>query len=435
MAEVIVLCAFAAGLLLSVMLGLSLVPALVFGFFLFFSYGLYRKHTAREMLRLAFSGVRTVRGILFIFVLIGLLTAFWRAGGTIPFIVYYAASLCDPRVMTLLSFLLCAAVSFLTGTSVGTAATMGVICVTMADSMGLPILCTGGAVLAGAYFGDRCSPMSTSALLVAAVTRTDLYRNLLVMMRTSYVPLAAACLCYGAAGFLFDVHPDASDVWSVFAAHFDLHPLTLLPAAAMLLLSLCRVPVRYAMGVSILCGAGCMLLVQGASPAALAETALWGFRPADRETARLLSGGGIASMVSIFCIVCLSACYTGMLQGTGLLRGLETQLARLSARATPFGSIFFTSVLTAMIFCNQTLAILITHQLCSPLEPDRYRMASHLENTAVVISPLVPWSVACAVPLAAIGAPLSCLPAACYLYFLPLWNLAAELRRRSRIRS
>ena len=78
----------------------------------------------------------------------------------------------------LVTFLLCCVISALTGTAFGTAATMGVICTTMAGSMGIPILYSGGAVLAGSFFGDRCSPMSTSALLVSTVTKTDLYRNI-----------------------------------------------------------------------------------------------------------------------------------------------------------------------------------------------------------------------------------------------------------------
>lgn len=82
------------------------------------------------------------------------------------------------RSCCLASFLLCSLVSFLTGTAFGTAATMGVICMTMAKSMNVSDVLAGGAILAGIYFGDRCSPVSTSALLVSELTKTDLYENL-----------------------------------------------------------------------------------------------------------------------------------------------------------------------------------------------------------------------------------------------------------------
>lgn len=428
MAEAAVLAAFAGALFLCIGTGISLLPALLFGWCLFFGYGLYRKHTAAEMMRAAFSGVRTVQGILFTFVLIGAITAAWRAAGTIPYIVYHAAALCDPRAMVLATFLLSSLLSFLTGTSVGTAATMGVICVTMARSMDVPLFLAGGAALAGAYFGDRCSPMSTSALLVASVTKTDLYDNLRGMMRTARVPFAASCALYALAGLTCGAHGGASDALRIFEANFSLHPASLLPALVMIALALCRVPVRYAMGLSILCGGLCALLTEHLTLSALFRLLVEGYHPADAAAAALLSGGGVLSMVNTFCIVCISSCYAGMLGRTGLLRGLQKGLLRFSRRASPFGGILLASVVTNFIACNQTLAILLTRQLCEDAEPDRKRMALHLENTAVVVAALVPWSVACAVPLSAMGAPPSVLPATCYLYFLPLWNYFTSYR-------
>jgi NhaC family Na+:H+ antiporter len=76
-----------------------------------------------------------------------------------------------------------------------------------------------------------------------------------------------------------------------------------------------------------------------------------------------------------------------------------------------------------MIACNQALAIMLTHQICAPIAQKREALAVDLENTVVVISPLIPWSIAAAVPLTAINAPATCLSAACYLYLLPLWQL------------
>ena len=200
MTELTVLAVFAAALILCIVLDLSVLTALVFGFFLFLGYGLYRKHSLREMLSMAFSGIKTVKNILITFLLIGIITAVWRAGGTIPCIVYHAAGFCDPRAMVLITFLLCGMISCLTGTAFGTAATMGVICVTMAGSMGIPILLTGGAVLAGSFFGDRCSPMSTSALLVSTLTKTDLFRNIRGMVKTSLVPFFLSCVIFALMG-------------------------------------------------------------------------------------------------------------------------------------------------------------------------------------------------------------------------------------------
>ena len=109
MIEISVLSLFAVALVFCIGFDISILIALVFGFFLFFGYGLFRKHSVKEMAAMAFSGIKTVKNIL-------------------------------------ITFLLCCLISALTGTAFGTAATMGVICTTMAGSMGIPILYSGGAM-------------------------------------------------------------------------------------------------------------------------------------------------------------------------------------------------------------------------------------------------------------------------------------------------
>ena len=107
MIEIGVLTLFAVSLVLCIGFDISILAALVFGFFLFYGYGLYRKHSVREMAVLAFSGIKTVKNILITFLLIGIITATWRVCGTIPYIVYHATKVCSPNAMVLITFLLC----------------------------------------------------------------------------------------------------------------------------------------------------------------------------------------------------------------------------------------------------------------------------------------------------------------------------------------
>ena len=432
MVEISVISLFAVGLIFCIGYDISILIALVFGFFLFFGYGLYRKHGAREMAVLVFSGIRTVKNILITFILIGIITAVWRACGTIPYIVYHATRVCSPGAMVLITFLLCSLISVLTGTAFGTAATMGVICVTISTSMGIPLLYSGGAALAGSFFGDRCSPMSTSALLVSTVTQTDLYRNIGRMVKTSLVPFAISCGIYALLGMGAGGDFDTTQIRNLFAENFVLHPASLIPAAVIILFSCFKVNVKITMSISILCGMAVAFFVQGTSLSELLGIALWGYQPEQAEVAALLSGGGVRSMIKVFCIVCLSSCYSGMFNGTGLLAGFRGSLTRLGRKILPFGSILVTSILTVMVSCNQTLAIMLTQQLCMDTEPDPETMASHLENTTVVIAPLIPWSIAGAVPLATMGAPTGCILTACYLYLLPLWNYLIEIRKHTK---
>lgn len=123
-----------------------------------------------------------------------------------------------------------------------------------------------------------------------------------------------------------------------------------------------------------------------------------------------------------------------MLGVTGLLDRVHDTLAAFGRRTTAFCCILVCSIFTSIISCNQTLAVMLTHQLCLNVEPDRRRLALDLENTVIVVAPLIPWSIAGAVPLAAIGAPEGSLLFSFYLYLIPLCCLARSFFTRHRER-
>ena len=172
--------------------------------------------------------------------------------------------------------------------------------------------------------------------------------------------------------------------------------------------------------------------MQRAEPLALLKMSFTGFHAADPEVGRMLDGGGVFSMLKVAGIVCLSSSYSGIFQKTGLLDGMKRAVDALARRTTPFAAMLCTSALTGMVACNQTLTIMLTSQLCGGSELDGADFANDLEDTAVILAPLVPWSIAGGVPLAAVGAPVSALLLACYLYLLPLWRLAVSLRQKRR---
>ncbi len=441
MLEAVVLAVFCVELVACVALGAPIVLALVVGLALFVGYGLARGHRLGELARMGVSGVATARGVLTAFVLIGVLTASWRACGTVAELVTLAAPLVVPAVAPLAIFLLCGLMSFLTGTSFGTAATMGVVCMTMAASMGASELLAGGAVLAGAYFGDRCSPMSTSALLVRTLTRTDLTGNLRAMLRSAAVPFVLALAVYAVGGFALapgagwaeaaGASASASTV-EVLAAYFTQGAVALLPAIPVLVLPLLRVDVKLAMAASIALAVGVCVGARGMGAGELLSCAVWGFAPDDAAVAALMGGGGLVSMVNVALIVCLSSSYAGIFQGTGLLEGVRSAVVALARRVTPFGAVLAVSVPASMVACNQTLSIMLTHQLCAEVEPDARKLALYLEDSAVVVPALVPWSIACSAALTMCGAPDASWLAAVYLWLIPLWNLATSLVRGAR---
>lgn len=213
-----------------------------------------------------------------------------------------------------------------------------------------------------------------------------------------------------------------------------LHPAAILPAIVILILALMRIPVKFAMLASIAVSLIVGFFIQDLSFSDLPQLLLSGYHAADPEVAAFLDGGGILSMVKVAAIVCISSSYAGIFQNTGLLDGLKNGLSKLGSRITPFGAILTAAIGTSMIACNQTLSIMLTRQLGNDLEPNNSRMALDLENSSVVVAPLIPWSIAGAVPLATIGAPMSSLLAAFFLYLVPLCYLFSAANKAGHVR-
>lgn len=430
--ELLLLGIFAAVLLVCVFSGISIIYAMLVGYMFFFGYGLKKKKTWKEMFSFSLQGVRTAKNILLTFILIGILTASWRASGSIAYIVYYASAVCHPSVMLLASFLLCSLVSFLTGTSFGSAATIGVICMTMAKSMNISEVHAGGAVLAGIYFGDRCSPVSTSALLVSELTKTDLFENLKAMAKTAVIPFIISCVTYTLLGMQSHSGKLTEDIRGIFGEYYHLSLWTLLPVFLVLVFSVMRVNVKKTLAVSAVCAMLAAAFLQGFPVSGLPALCISGFSAESDQIQKFMGGGGILSNLKVIGIVSISSCYSGMFKGTDFLRGIEKNIEKMNWKITPFGTTLLTAIVTAAISCNQTLSIMLTEQLCGKNNPDKPAFALALENSAVVVAPLIPWSVASAVPLASVGAPAMSICAAVYLYLLPLCYLITVRKQKDK---
>lgn len=328
----VVLCLFCLELLVCVALGWPIVAALLVGLVLFVGWALRQGYGLRAVGGMLWSGIRTAKNVLIVFLLIGVLTALWRACGTVPLLICYAVDLIHPGTLVITSFLLASAVSALMGTSFGAAATMGAVCMTAAASMGVSPVLAGGAVLSGAFFGDRCSPVSTSALLISELTHTDIYDNLRAMVRTAFVPFALTCAVYAVLGAMAHGGGAAQDVRALFARVCTLHWLTLLPAVLILVLSALHVHVRWVMCASIAAAFTLCLTVQHQPLADVLRCMLTGYVAPDAAAGALLNGGVVVSMLRVTAIVCISAAYSGIFQATGLLGTAKAGIARMSRR-------------------------------------------------------------------------------------------------------
>lgn len=424
--EVLTIGIFCALLIICIITGKSILYALLAGLIIFGLYGKKQGYTWRQISRMALQGVWKVKNILITFILIGMLTALWRQAGTIPAIICYTVHLIKPSTFLLMTFLLNCLISVLTGTALGTAATIGVVCATMASALGIPSWMTGGAILSGVYFGDRCSPVSTSALLVAELTETGIYTNIKNMIKSALVPFIITCILYLTVSIQLHGKTQMPDLGYVFGSEFRISWIALLPAAVILLLSVMQAGVKIAMIASILTAIPVCIGLQNMAVTEIPALLLKGFHSTDVTVAAMLNGGGITSMLKVGAIVCISSSYSGIFQKTGILDGLQKMVSLLADRTKPYFAVLITSILTSVVACNQTLAIMLTDQLCRRTETDKLRFANDLEDSAVIIAPLVPWSIACAVPLTAACAPGYSVLFAVFLYLLPLCNLVLK---------
>lgn len=418
---------FFSALLLTLYNGVSILYPLLLGLLAFTGLCLRRGYHLRTLLGMMWEGMRKSLIVIRIFVLIGAITAVWRMSGTVAFIVYYSIQFMNASYFILLAFWLPCLISFLTGTSFGTVGTIGVILIILAQSGNVDGNLTAGAILAGCYFGDRCSPMSSSANLVAILTNTRLYTNLSNLFKTAWLPFALASACYAALSPYHPLFFYNSSISAEIARHFHLHPATILPAAIVLAGALFRVDVKRSMGLSILSGMALAFFLQEQSLPRILRYTLTGFElGAPGQLSSIISGGGLLSMCNVACVVLLSSAYAGLFAGTGILREVETACEALSERIGIYPGTLLTSIAFAAFSCNQTLAVMLTCQFNEKIYAKHhlspYRLAADLGNTVIVVAALVPWNIAVAVPLATLSADSGAIPYAFYLFLLPIVN-------------
>ena len=422
MGSIVAILLFSLSLIFCLLLKYSVIYALIVGYIIFVTYGLIKGHDLKVLMKKSFEGVLTVKNILLVFILIGMITALWRASGTIAYIVYMGSKLISPSILILLTFLLCSILSFLIETSLGTAATMGVICVSIGKAMGINPYYLGGAVLSGIYFGDRCSPMSTSALLITELTKTNLYTNIKLMLKISIIPFVTTCLFYLFLGLKSSTSPVSIDATNIFKENYNLNIVVIVPAILIIILSLLKVNVKKTMLVSIVISFIIAIFFQKESVTSLINYCVYGFHHSNEKLNLMMKGGGILSMLNVGLIVAISSSYSGIFKETKMLVLIKKYLKEFSEKTSNYFVIFLSSIISGAIACNQSLGTILTNELCGELV-EKQKMAIILENTIVLLAGLIPWNIAMEVPLKAIDVGIMAGVYAFYLYFLPLWNL------------
>ena len=338
-----------------------------------------------------------------IFLLVGAVSSIWIMSGTIPIVVYQGVRLMNPEYFYLSSFLITSVVAFLLGSSFGTAGTVGIAMIAIGKGLGADLSIVGGTVISGAYFGDRCSPVSSSANLVATLTETNLYTNIKNMFKTGTIPFIITGILYVFCNSNGDKIVKNISMLELLENNFNLSYLNFLPIGIILFLTLFRTNVKISLSLSILAAIFLSFFIQGYEIIDIFKTLIFGFFFKEKNPLyNILKGGGVISMWKTCMIVFISCCLSGIIQKLQLFNKLESFILKSKNEMGLYIWTMIVSIITGMFGCNQSIAVVMTIDIMKNSykikEIAKEKFAIDIENSAIVLSALIPWNLASLVP-------------------------------------
>ena len=406
-----------------IMSGQTMVIALFIGLIVFTATGYKNGFSVGQLTKMGKDGLKDALVVVEVMFVIGFITAVWRASGTIAFFVYWGIKIITPNLFIIITFALCCLLSYALGTSFGVAGTVGVIFITLARSGGVSEVVTAAAIMSGIYFGDRGSPVSSSAILVAAVTKTNILDNVKLMMRTGLAALILCTAIYGVMSYFNPIHSVDQSFLNALHSEFVISWWCIIPAVFMLVLPLFKVQVLHAMLISIASGVMLSLFVQHMDLGSLLKAMVFGYESTG-TLGDIINGGGLLSMIEVVFIVGISCTYSGIFAGTDMLAGIQDKLKPMMKYIGRFGTMVVVSFATLALFCNQTIASMMCNDiLAKPYQEQgasKAELAMDIENSVIVLAGVVPWALACSVPLKFMQVGYEIVPLSFYLFLIPI---------------
>jgi len=387
----------------------------------------YLGHGYREIRQMMSQAISQALPAIYIFLLIGMVIASFIQAGTIASLIYYGLGILNPAWFLVAGLLLCSVMSLATGTSWGTAGTLGVVLIGIGEAMSIPLPLVAGAVVAGATFGDKLSPISDTTNLAAMSAGTSLYRHIGSMLYTTlptYLLTVVILLVLGAAlggGGVTD--GDYGAIRAALAESYGLSPLvTFLPLLAMLVLSARRVAPELTMSFSILVAVLVAVVYQGSGFASVLN-ALWLNTPGETGIVsldELLGRGGIYSMAWTLLLALMALALGGILHNSGvltrLLAGLLARVRRVSALiATTIGAGLVGNLAMGEAYISIILNCQLFRQHYQDQALDNAVLSRSVEEGATLTTGLIPWTTAGAFYTATLG--INTLEYAPYAFF------------------
>lgn len=365
--------------------------------------GLFLGHTWKNIEQGLVHGIQIALQACLILLVIGLLIGTWIISGIVPSMIYFGLKILSPSIFLLATCVICALVSLATGSSWSTAGTVGIALIGVGQGLGIPLPIVAGAIVSGAYFGDKMSPLSDTTNLAPAVAGTDLFTHIRHMIYTTGPSIFIALVLYGLLGLRYNQgslqREGIDQILQTIDASFHVSPFLLLPAVLVIAMVIFRIPALPALLGGAFLGGLFAILFQDVTMAEVMNTAQNGYiaNTGVESVDALLSRGGMESMLSTVALIMCALAFGGVMEETGMLTAIAMAILKL-AKST--GSLVASTILTSIgmniIAPDQYLAIVVPGRMYrEAYERNRLKpknLSRALEDGGTLSSPLIPWN-------------------------------------------
>ncbi len=344
----------------------------------------------------------TMQAIL-ILAIIGMIIGTWILGGIVPTLIYYGLQILSPGMFLVAACLLCSVVALATGSSWTTAGTVGIALMGVAAGLGVPAPMAAGAIISGAYFGDKMSPLSDTTNLAPAMAGANLFDHVRHMLYTTGTSLIIALIGFGILGSRFAGKElnvaNINALLDLMRGNFNINPLLLIVPVLVIVMVAKRVPAIPGLFIGTLLGGAAAIIFQGASFASIMDAMQNGVvsETGNEILDALLTRGGYQSMMWTISLILAALTFGGILEKTGMLESIGKVVLRF---ANSTGSLVtatvLTSIITNIMAGDQYLSLVLPGKMYKDEFHKRglapRNLSRCLEDAGTLTSPLVPWN-------------------------------------------
>ena len=409
--------------------------------------GIYKRKW-QELENAVVDNMRSATPALIILLLIGAIAGTWMASGIIPTLIYYGLKILHPSIFLPASCIICAVISLLTGSSWTTIATIGVALMGIGRALGFEDGWIAGAIISGAYFGDKISMMSDTTVLASSTAEVPLFKHIKYMMITTTPSLVVALIVFAIAGFstAADTVADTTIIEQALSQTYNLSPwLLVVPVLTGVLISR-RLPAIVTLFASVAMAAVAMVVAQPEIIMSIAQSDSASVMPSIYavvqaatgstaiETGNLLlndlvATSGMGGMMDTIWLIICAMCFGGVMYGSGMLTAISQLFIRVARRTVSVvGSTVCSGLFFNLATGDQYISIILTGNLFRNLYDnrglERRLLSRSVEDSATVTSVLIPWNSCGMAQSTVLGvATLTYLPYCVFNYLSPLMSI------------